>query len=66
MTDQNTQHTPRNTQWVFVHGAGGSSAFWDLVRPAFPGASRPTRGSERTHVPPRPAPARLASRPSRT
>ena len=22
--------------WVFVHGAGGSSAFWELVRPAFP------------------------------
>jgi pimeloyl-ACP methyl ester carboxylesterase len=38
MTNQNTQHATRNIQWVFVHGAGGSSAFWDLVRPAFPGA----------------------------
>ena len=25
-------------QWVFVHGAAGSSSFWDLVRPAFPAA----------------------------
>jgi len=35
--------TPRTTtttppQWVFVHGAAGSSSFWDLVRPAFPEA----------------------------
>lgn len=25
-------------QWVFVHGAGGSGDFWELVRPAFPAA----------------------------
>lgn len=31
--------TPVSTaQWVFIHGAAGSSSFWELVRPAFPGA----------------------------
>ena len=25
-------------QWVFIHGAAGSSSFWELVRPAFPAA----------------------------
>lgn len=27
-----------SAQWVFVHGAAGSSSFWELVRPAFPSA----------------------------
>ncbi len=25
-------------QWMFVHGAAGSSSFWNLVRPVFPAA----------------------------
>jgi pimeloyl-ACP methyl ester carboxylesterase len=33
-----TRAPATRAQWVFVHGAAGSSSFWELVRPAFPGA----------------------------
>jgi pimeloyl-ACP methyl ester carboxylesterase len=35
---ENTTTAISAAQWVFIHGAAGSSSFWDLVRPAFPGA----------------------------
>jgi len=35
---QSAIRNPQSPQWVFVHGAGGSSDFWELVRPHFPGA----------------------------
>ncbi len=35
---ENIQTAISAAQWVFVHGAAGSSSFWDLVRPAFPTA----------------------------
>jgi pimeloyl-ACP methyl ester carboxylesterase len=37
-TTSSTTTTTPPPQWVFVHGAAGSSSFWDLIRPAFPAA----------------------------
>ncbi len=62
-----TGTTPQSLQWVFVHGAGGSGDFWELVRPHFPGAwcpDLPGHASGRARRAGEPAPAAEAGRDS--